>query len=211
MVAEPNWVLNNLPDMVFTTLSFSSFFLSFLFLLLSDRCSLTTGLINHNFFLGPIICADLRGTAPAPLVPASLLPATPKTHSASWPRPQRSTGSDVRSLVGCHPKETLHCCRAISVVFGSGCSDWTYAGHHLLSPILTTMLAKSRSQTEWASPPPRPQRADRHYVPPSIFLCGLCDVVGFDQNCLRQGRRKEHRDWDHHENMAWRARKTRTF
>ena len=54
----------------------------------------------------PIICADLRGTAPAPLVPASPPPATPKTHSASWPRPQRSTGSDVRSLVGYHPNET---------------------------------------------------------------------------------------------------------
>ena len=37
-------------------------------------------------------------------------PATPRAHSASRPRPQRSTGSDVRSLVGCHPKETLHCC-----------------------------------------------------------------------------------------------------
>ena len=39
-----------------------------------------------------------------------LPPATPRAHSASRPRPQRSTGSDVRSLVGCHPKETLHCC-----------------------------------------------------------------------------------------------------
>ena len=37
-------------------------------------------------------------------------PATPRAHSASRPRPQRSTGSDFRSLVGCHPKETLHCC-----------------------------------------------------------------------------------------------------
>ena len=27
-------------------------------------------------------------------------PATPRAHSASRPRPQRSTGSDVRSLVG---------------------------------------------------------------------------------------------------------------
>ena len=75
-------------------------------------------------------------------------PATPRAHSASRPRPQRSTGSDVRSLVGCHPKETLHCCRVTSVVFSSACSDSTYAGHHLLCPLLTTMLAKSRSQTE---------------------------------------------------------------
>ena len=75
-------------------------------------------------------------------------PATPRAHSASRPRPQRSTGSDVRSLVGCHPKETLHCCSVTSVVFSSACSDSTYAGHHLLCPLLTTMLAKSRSQTE---------------------------------------------------------------
>ena len=54
----------------------------------------------------PIICADLRRTAPAPLVLASPPPATPKTHSASWSRPQSSTGSGVRSLVGYHPKET---------------------------------------------------------------------------------------------------------
>ena len=102
-------------------------------------------------------------------------PATPRAHSASRPRPQRSTGSDVRSLVGCHPKETLHCCWVTSVVFSSACSDSTYAGHHLLCPRLTTMLAKSRSQTEWVSP----QRADRRYVPPPILLCGLSDVEGF--------------------------------
>ena len=50
-------------------------------------------------------------------------PATPRTHSASWPHPQRSTGSDVRPLVGCHPKETLHCCRVSSVVLSNACSD----------------------------------------------------------------------------------------
>ena len=80
----------------------------------------------------PIICADLRGTAPAPLVPASPPPATPKTHSASWPRPQRSTGSDVRSLLACHPKEILQCHRVTSVVLTDACSDSTNAGHHLL-------------------------------------------------------------------------------
>ena len=65
------------------------------------------------FFCCPINCADHRGTAPAPLVPASPPPpppATPRAHSACRPRPQRSTGSDVRLLAGCHPKETLHCC-----------------------------------------------------------------------------------------------------
>ena len=138
-------------------------------------------------------------------VPAS--PTTPRAHSASRPRPQRSTGSDVRSLVSCHPKETLHCCWVTSVVFSSACFDSTYAGHHLLCPLLTTMLAKSRSQTEWASP----QRADRRYVPPPILLCGLSDVEGFDQNCPRQGRREEHRDWGHHESVAWRATESETF
>ena len=155
-------------------------------------------------FCCPIICADLRGTAPAPLVPASLLPATPRAHSASRPRPQRSTGSDVRSLVGCHPKETLHCCWVTSVLFSSACSDSTY---HLLCPLLTTMLAKSRSQTEWASL----QRADRSCVPPPILLCGLSDAEGFDQNCPRQGRRREHRDWGHHESVAWRATEAETL
>ena len=134
-------------------------------------------------------------------------PATPNAHSASRPRPQRSTGSDVRSLVGCHPKETLHCCWVTSVVFSSACSDSTYAGHHLLCPLLTTMLAKSRSQTEWASP----QRADHRYVPPPILLSGLSDAEGFDQNCPRQGRREEHRDWGHHESVTWRATEAETF
>ena len=83
----------------------------------------------------PIICADLRGTASAPLVPAFLLPATPKTHSALRPRPQRFTGGDVRLFVGCHPKETLHCCQVTSVVFNRVCSDSTYAGHRLLCPL----------------------------------------------------------------------------
>ena len=45
--------------------------------------------------------------------PASLPPATPKTRSRSWPHPQRSTGGDVRSLEGCHPREVLHCCQSV--------------------------------------------------------------------------------------------------
>ena len=36
--------------------------------------------------------------------------------------------------------------------------------------------------------------SDRHYVPQPIFLCGFSDVEGFDQNCLRQGRREGHRE-----------------
>ena len=54
------------------------------------------------------------------------------------------------------------------------------------------------------------QRADRRYVTPPILLCGLSDAEGFDQNCLRQGRREEHRGWGHHESMALRATEAET-
>ena len=159
-----------------------------------------------------IICADLRGTALAPLVPASPPPATPKTHSASWPRPRRSTGRDVRSLVGCHPKETQHCCRVTWVVFTDACSDSTNAGHHLLCPLLTTVLAKSRMESEWVSafppsalpPSALPPPPSHPYAPIPESRPSLCpstsppmwlsDVEGFDQNCVRQGRKQEHRD-----------------
>ena len=62
------------------------------------------------------------------------------------PAAHRSTGGDVRSLVGCHPKETLHCCQSLGwclvlpVLF-----QRTQDVHHLLSPKLTTIFAKSRS------------------------------------------------------------------
>ena len=81
--------------------------------------------------------------------------------------------------------------------------DTTYCD----SARLMTMLAKSWSQIEWASP----QRADRRYVPPPILLCGFSDVEGFDQNCLRPGMREEHQDWGHHESVAWRATEAETF
>ena len=37
-------------------------------------------------------------------------------------------------------RHVLHSCRVTSLVFNSTCSDSTYAGHHLLRPLLTTML-----------------------------------------------------------------------
>ena len=43
----------------------------------------------------PVMCANLRGTAPIPLVSASLPPTTPETYSASWPCPQMLTRGDV--------------------------------------------------------------------------------------------------------------------
>ena len=109
----------------------------------------------------------------------------------------RSTGRDVRSLVGYLPKETLQCCRLPPAFFTDlpffslslslffffflliqhtqdirpkvtlcGWQDvkiqlLTKARRRLPCPLLTTVLAKSRRQTEWASPPeskppPRP-------------------------------------------------------
>ena len=56
--------------------------------------------------------------------------ATPVDHSALQPHTLRSTGGDVRSLVGYHPEETLHCCRVTSVIFSSTCSHLTCSGHH---------------------------------------------------------------------------------
>ena len=42
-------------------------------------------------------------------------------------------------------------------MFSNACSDSTYAGHHLLCSLMTTTLAKSRNQTEWAHPHPPPE------------------------------------------------------
>ena len=58
-----------------------------------------------------------------------------------------------QEYLGCPPMETLHYCWVTLVVFSSVCSDWTYAGHHLLCPLLMAMLAKLWSQTEWTFPP----------------------------------------------------------
>ena len=68
------------------------------------------------------------------------------------------------------------------------------------------MLAKSWSQTEWAFP--REQTAATSLRQSSYVDS---DVEGFDQNCLRQGRREEHRDWGHHGSVAWRATEAEAF
>ena len=47
----------------------------------------------------PIICADLRGTAPAPLVSVSPPPATPKTHSSSVVAPPAEVHRKWRQVV----------------------------------------------------------------------------------------------------------------
>ena len=139
-------------------------------------------------------CADLTGTASMLLVLASLSPPTPKTHSASWLRPQRATESDVRLLVGCHSKETPHCCR-VALVFSNACSDQTHTGHHLLRPLLMTTLAKSQSQSEHPS-----RKADRLYIPPPILL-----------STVEASGKKGGRKTGGYKSMAWRATEAETF
>ena len=101
--------------------------------------------------------------------------ATPKAHSASLPRPPE-VHRKWRQIVGRLPSEgNTTACWVTSVVFSSACSDSTYAGHHLLCPLLTTMLAKSRSQTEWASPPESRPPLRPSTNPPmwTLWVCGL--------------------------------------
>ena len=103
-----------------------------------------------------------------------------------------------RLLVGCLPKETVHCCQIKSLQWG------------LVTPVL---MQHTQDTVYCAPPPPLPpprhcllshgvgmsecplQRADCHYIPPPILPCALSDFEGFDQNCLRQGKRHEHWDW----------------
>ena len=73
--------------------------------------------------LCPIICADFRDFAPAPLVRIFLMPAISKVDFASQPCCQRFTGWNGRSLVGYPPKETLRCRGVTSTVFSDACSE----------------------------------------------------------------------------------------
>ena len=81
------------------------------------------------------------------------------------------------------------------VVFSIDCSDSTYAERHLLTDNFSSV-----AESDWMSVPTS-LKGNRHYVPQPILLCGS-GVEGFDQNCLRQGCRQEHRDGSHHESMA---------
>ena len=58
-----------------------------------------------HFDVLSVICADLRGTAPVPVVLASPPPASSKAHSTSRPCRQMCTGVGVRLLVGCHSED----------------------------------------------------------------------------------------------------------
>ena len=85
-------------------------------------------------------------------VPTSEAPFSSRSSRHSYLRPhtQRSTGGHVRSLVGCHHKEirpTLLPCN-----FCRACSDSTYAGHHILRPLLTTVLVVKKQNIKLHNP-----------------------------------------------------------
>ena len=85
----------------------------------------------------------------------------------------------------------LHTAAVTSVVFSDACSDSRYAGHHLLCPLLTTMPAKSWSQTEWTF------LAESRLPQHPFMMC--CLLEDFDGKCLRHGRRQEGcLGWGHH-------------
>ena len=101
-----------------------------------------------------IFCCLHLCRPPKPLIPAS--PTSGHTQgSFCIVAPPLEVHRKWCQIIGGLPSEG-DCYRVTLAVFSTACSDWTYAGHHLLCPLLTTMLAKSWSQIEWASPPQRP-------------------------------------------------------
>ena len=70
---------------------------------------------------GPL---KLQSFPPAPLQILQR-PITLKDHATWRPRRRRSTGKDVRSLVGYHPEGTSHCCQVLPtlVVFNDSFSN----------------------------------------------------------------------------------------
>ena len=128
-------------------------------------------------FFAVSICADLRGTAPKPLIPAS--PTSGHTQgSFCIVAPPLEVHRKWCQIVGGLPSEG-DCYRVTLAVFSTACSDWTYAGHHLLCPLLMTMLAKSWSQIEWASPPETRHPQQSSYVD--------SDIEGFDWTASGKG------------------------
>ena len=66
----------------------------------------------------------------------------PQPHSRSCPhRDQAASGPQIFGRLP--PRHTR--CPVTSVVFSDACSGSTFAAHHLILPLLTTMLAKSRN------------------------------------------------------------------
>ena len=84
---------------------FFFFFFFFCFCLFVCFVLFVLLLLSHH------LCRPQRhcSRAARPGIP-HLRPPHPGLIPHRGPAIQRSTGSDVRSLVGCHPKETLRCC-----------------------------------------------------------------------------------------------------
>ena len=97
-------------------------FCCFVFYISAPSPSSITDWVVLFSFCCPFICADLSSTAAMLLVPASLALTSSQAHSTFGFCCQRSTGEDIRLLVGCHLKETLHCCLVTSVVFSMSCA-----------------------------------------------------------------------------------------
>ena len=137
------------------------------------------------------------------VVPLLLVPASPTPSHIQGPFSVRSLPlevhwEDIKLLVGYPVKETSHSCWVTWMVFSDACSGATCAGHHLPCPLLTTVLAKLHSQTEWVSPP-ESQLSLRSAINFPFVGCLM-----LDQNCLRQGRWWDYKT-GHHESMVWRA------
>ena len=68
--------------------------------------------------------------------------------------------------------------------------------------ILDKSLSLSEHPLQWAA---------RQWLCPPTNPPVAAVIEGFDQNCLRQGRRPEHQDWGLHGSMAWRATEAEPF
>ena len=85
-------------------------------------------------------------------------------------------------IIGWLPSKRRHCTATVSLQW---CS--VYAGHPLLCPLLTTVLAKSQSQDR-VSIPSREQTATMSLHQSSYVDF---DIEGLDLNRLRHGMRQE--------------------
>ena len=92
---------------------------------------------NATFFFSFFCCLSIRASFPWGCSHTAH-PTNPMlSQTQGGPCRQRSTGGDIRSLAGYHPKKTLHCCWVTAaVVLSKACSDSTCAEHHLLCPLL---------------------------------------------------------------------------
>ena len=105
-------------------------------------------LLFETVFAVPLSLLLLLSHAPAPLGPDPPPPFPPQPYPGSG---VHSASPEVHRR--CQIVSS-YCCRVTSVVFSNAFTDSTYAGHHILL-LLTTTLAKPRSQmTEY---PPQNQ------------------------------------------------------